>query len=957
MLMRKKILAGILSLAMVFSMMPTTGVLAEETDNATQAETETKMETTSIPPVTSDSYYINSGGTYTLQGGDYTTDQAAIIINTTDDVTLNIGGDITTSTNNSFILVTTACSNLTINGKDYTIKNTSTDGFVLTNPGAANVTITGGIFKTGFSSTIVNRNGGTINVNGGKISSEEFAISNFDSYVNINGGEVTGAYGGVWNGTVVMTGGTITDSIYSIVLPDSATITGGIIKNSVHGIELNSVYGVELNENSNVTIGGSTTFTNNMADVYLGDRARVTISDDFTGTVSVGVEGTISDHTKRQITTAGTAERMLAKVSSVDNAYEVNYDADGKYLYLWKHAHTWSYTADGNTITARCTSDSDCPYSEGRTLTLTAPDMTYTGSAYDQASVTDYISGVSDETAGEITYYKTDTANTTDGGTLLSSAPTELGYYYAAVTIGGATATANFAITKRPVTVQVSMEGWTYGDTAKTPHITDDSNPGNGKVTYTYYKDKECTARTTSADGAAADGAVPENAGTYYVRAEVAETDNYAAGSGVASFTIAPKQNSGTITIGVIVSAGMTKMEVKNQNLTAEAVKALLTEEEQAQVNAGAEVAIHLEANDLEERAVSTEDRNCVEGQLDRIVETLIQSEGLTSKKEVATGIHYMDLSLYKKVGSATATKLKTIGENALEITVGIPDDLKSDNSKRTYYVIRVHETDAGTEAQILPTTKSGDTLTFTTDRFSTYAIVYAESGGVVTPTVPSDGNSADTGDTGDTSGTPDSKDQSDLSDSAESKQKLPLLLAKGKGGDKKIVLSWASCEGADGYDCYWSYCDGNRNFKKFVEVKASEYHVTHKNLKNNGQYKYFVAAYKMVDGEKVYMAKSKQLHVATKNAKKTNAQKVTVNKTDVTLKAGETFVVRSSTKLENADKKPLLHVREYRYDTSDETVAYVSGNGKVTAVKPGTCVIYVLANNGVYSKITITVE
>ena len=77
-----------------------------------------------------------------------------------------------------------------------------------------------------------------------------------------------------------------------------------------------------------------------------------------------------------------------------------------------------------------------------------------------------------------------------------------------------------------------------------------------------------------------------------------------------------------------------------------------------------------------------------------------------------------------------------------------------------------------------------------------------------------------------------------------------------------------------------------------------------------------------MVDGKKVYLAKSNQLHVAMKNAKKTNAKNVTVNKTNVTLKAGKTFVIKSSTKLENAKKKQLLHADAYRYYTSDKKLA-----------------------------------
>ena len=191
--------------------------------------------------------------------------------------------------------------------------------------------------------------------------------------------------------------------------------------------------------------------------------------------------------------------------------------------------------------------------------------------------------------------------------------------------------------------------------------------------------------------------------------------------------------NGGKITTEIIVSDDMPRTEIKN--LTVETAKSLLTAEELAQVEAGAEITIYLEANSLAETAVSTADKNSVESKLDDITDRLMQSEGLTSKRQVTTGVQYMDLSLYKKIGNGTATKLKSIGQNELEITIDIPDNLKSDNSNRIYYVIRVHETDAGVEVAILPTTRSGDTLTFKTDRFSTYAIAYAEPNGFVVPT------------------------------------------------------------------------------------------------------------------------------------------------------------------------------------------------------------------------------
>lgn len=185
-----------------------------------------------------------------------------------------------------------------------------------------------------------------------------------------------------------------------------------------------------------------------------------------------------------------------------------------------------------------------------------------------------------------------------------------------------------------------------------------------------------------------------------------------------------------------------------------------------------------------------------------------------------------------------------------------------------------------------------------------------------------------------------DTEDQSALNGSQVSKLKLPMLLATGKGGNRKITISWRSYEDADGYDCYWSYCDGKRSYKKLSTVKAAKDRVTSRRLDNNRRYKYFVAAYKLIDGKKVYIAKSNSLHVALKDAKATNAKKVTVNQTNVRLKAGDTFVVRSRTRLENTNKKELLHAAAYRYYTSDQSVASVSKTGKIKALKSGTCVI-----------------
>ena len=82
----------------------------------------------------------------------------------------------------------------------------------------------------------------------------------------------------------------------------------------------------------------------------------------------------------------------------------------------------------------------------------------------------------------------------------------------------------------------VSIANWTYGATAKKPSVS--GNKSNGTVTYTYYVDAECTTPTSETDGATAEGAVPANAGTYYLQAVVAETGNYASAVATTNFSI-----------------------------------------------------------------------------------------------------------------------------------------------------------------------------------------------------------------------------------------------------------------------------------------------------------------------------------------------------------------------------------------------------------------------------------
>ncbi len=191
------------------------------------------------------------------------------------------------------------------------------------------------------------------------------------------------------------------------------------------------------------------------------------------------------------------------------------------------------------------------------------------------------------------------------------------------------------------------------------------------------------------------------------------------------------KIGKGSITTEVLVADDVPYIIMKN--LTVEAAKELLTSEELVAVEGGERVSVFLETKNINEM-VSSEDKEHVKNQMNMLVENILKAEGIASKEQVNTGVSYIDISLYKKVGSNEATRLSSTGKNEIEITIEIPDEMKSSNPKRTYYIIRVHDDGEKKVVEVLPSTYNAENsrLTFMTDRFSTYAIAYTEPGEVV---------------------------------------------------------------------------------------------------------------------------------------------------------------------------------------------------------------------------------
>ena len=200
------------------------------------------------------------------------------------------------------------------------------------------------------------------------------------------------------------------------------------------------------------------------------------------------------------------------------------------------HNHTWTYSASGNEVKAYCVNTvntEECSYQRDHALTVsvTAADALYSGKPYQNATKTDEISSVTGANVSGIKYYSISEQGAESD---LAGAPVNAGKYKAKVTVtsdnGIFTAEQAFRIDKASITPTVSITGWTYGTEKHEPSVT--GNTGNGTVTFTY-KVKGASDSTYTEN-------VPVNAGEYTIRASVAETDNYKAGSAAADFTINP---------------------------------------------------------------------------------------------------------------------------------------------------------------------------------------------------------------------------------------------------------------------------------------------------------------------------------------------------------------------------------------------------------------------------------
>ena len=351
----------------------------------------------------------------------------------------------------------------------------------------------------------------------------------------MSGGEIgdngTRCGGGVFvgdNSTFTMTGGSITGNNVShwragggIYISDSAkkiTVSGNI------QITGNMKTGTK-NENGKYTDG-------KVENLYLNDGITITVGGALADSSKLGV--TLANDYGDNAFTSGWKTNMSGKTptdhftSDVDGYEAKLYDTELKLVST--HVHSWTYTANGDKITATCKNceDNNGQNFVGGTCTITAADATYNGSVK-TAVVSE--TGIFENVDMSISYSKYNA--TSKQFESINILPAGAGRYKASITYSGATAGVEYTIKKA---TQEAPEGLTVSPAG--------SIGGKGKIngttsgTYNEVKAMEFNTSATATTGwkDCSDSSTEVAPGTYYVRYK--ETDNYYASAVSAALTV-----------------------------------------------------------------------------------------------------------------------------------------------------------------------------------------------------------------------------------------------------------------------------------------------------------------------------------------------------------------------------------------------------------------------------------
>jgi len=174
------------------------------------------------------------------------------------------------------------------------------------------------------------------------------------------------------------------------------------------------------------------------------------------------------------------------------------------------------------------------------------------------------------------------------------------------------------------------------------------------------------------------------------------------------------------------------------------------------------------------------------------------------------------------------------------------------------------------------------------------------------------------------------------------------------------MTVSWNKIKSAEGYEVFYGPCGEDSHNAKVVRVSAEKTKCRLKNLKKKGvkSYKVWVRAYVVREGKRIPICTSLKIDSFMKGASTvfTNPKSVSLGTKQIPLAVGKKAKITASVEKEESGKKLTSHLPELRYVSSNTGVASVAEDGTVKGVGNGKCKVYVIAPNGIYKAVQVTV-
>lgn len=586
------------------------------------------------------------------------------------------------------------------------------------------------------------------------------------------------------------------------------------------------------------------------------------------------------------------------------------------------HTHNWTYGAQGNQLTASCSKGGTqgCPYDSAHklTLTLNASNATFSGSAYTGASIA--TEGQSAWTAAGLAMptiqYEGDTGTTYP---ISSDAPTAAGNYKAVISAEGQRAEAAFLIT--------SGGSGSGGDDSGSGGQSGGGS-GGGSTPSTPSEPTNPTENFS----------IPvKNEQTVKVEAEIKEgTANVSEITNETIDKVVNNKDSESKVDTITIDLSGAKQEITGVTLSKESVQTL------AQATAAADNGIDTATIQLSKATVVLDNKTLetlVEQAKGNDIRLVVEDK---DRKELNT-VQQTSLSQHQ-VATTFEAYFVSDGQRIHDFKGGkavVSIDFTPEAGKDTSYYHLVYVAENGEMTRYKTKYETGK-LMFTATHFSDYAVIYDT--GEKNETLKPEEEKADSSDT----------DARVAMDTSYSKLRLRVPTSTRTTN----VLKWTKQTGADGYVIYGNLCNSKGKTYKLVKQVTIKDNTTTSwidtKLASGTYYKYYIKAYKLVDGKKVWIAKSKVVHSTTTGGKYGNAKSVKVNKTSVSLAVGKTFSIKAEQVLKD---KPIAGHQNIKYESGNSKVASVTSKGVIKAKKKGTCYIYVYAQNGMYKRIKVTVQ